>query len=181
VVAAHFLKTRVPLETKRRVVDIARQQLITESIWLRQLVNAALCAAPSHDDDAAAFTSEPAREVRIYLRLRAEDRLLLRERASARGMAAATYMSVLARAHLRNLPPLPRNELLALKHTIAELGPIGRNLNQIARVANQSGRIVGPDQGDLRAFLKVCGGVRDHVKALLKANLASWALGSRTE
>jgi len=54
-------------------------------------------------------------------------------------MAAATYMSVLARAHLRNLPPIPRDELLALKHTIAELGAIGRNFNQVAHVANQSG------------------------------------------
>jgi hypothetical protein len=126
VVAAHFLKTPVPPETKRRVVDIARQQLITESIWLRQLVNAALCAVPLHGDDTAAVTSEPAREVRIYLRLRPDDRLLLQERASARGMAAATYMSVLARAHLRKLPPLPRDELLALKHTIAELGAIGQ-------------------------------------------------------
>jgi hypothetical protein len=41
--------------------------------------------------------------------------------------------------------------------------------------------IIGPDQGDLRAFLKVCGAVRDHVKALVKANLASWALSSRSE
>jgi hypothetical protein len=46
-----------------------------------------------------------------------------------------------------------------------------RRLNQIAHVANQIGRIVGPDQGDLRAFLKVCGAVRDHVKALLKARI----------
>jgi hypothetical protein len=129
VVAAHFLKTRVPLETKRRVVGIARQKLITESIWLRQVVIAALCAAQSHDDDTAAVASEPARDVRIYLRLRAEDRLLLQERASARGMAAATYISVLARAHLRKAPPLARDELLALKHTIAELGALGRNLN----------------------------------------------------
>jgi hypothetical protein len=54
-------------------------------------------------------------------------------------MAAATYMSVLARAHLRNLPPLPQDELLALKHTVAELGAIGRNLNQIAHVAAAPG------------------------------------------
>ncbi len=101
---------------------------------------------------------------------------MLQERASARGMPAATYMSVIARAHLRNLTPLPRDELLALRHTIAELGAIGRNLNQIAHVANQSGRIVGLDQGDLRAFLKVCRGDRDHVKGLLKANLNSWAV-----
>jgi len=92
-------------------------------------------------------------------------------------MAAVTYLSVLARAHLRSVPPLPKDELLALKRTIAELGAIGRNLNQIAHVANQSGRITGPNQEDLPAFLRVCEGVRDHVKQLLKANLKSWTLG----
>ena len=84
---------------------------------------------------------------------------------------------VLARAHLRNLSPLPRDELLALRQAIAELGAIGRNLNQIAHVANRSGRIVGPGQDGLRSFLKVCEAIRVHVKDLLRANLASWALG----
>jgi hypothetical protein len=92
-------------------------------------------------------------------------------------MAAATYMSVLARAHLRNLSPLPRDELLALRQAVAELGAIGRNLNQIAHVANRRGRIVGPGQDELRSFLKVCEAIRVHVKGLLRANLASWVLG----
>jgi hypothetical protein len=51
-------------------------------------------------------------------------------------MAPATYASVLTRVHLRSLAPLPREELLALKRTVAELWAIGRNLNQIARAAN---------------------------------------------
>jgi hypothetical protein len=32
---------------------------------------------------------------------------------------------------------MPREDLLALKRTLADLGSIGRNLNQIARAANQ--------------------------------------------
>ena len=52
-------------------------------------------------------------------------------------MRSATYVSVLVRSHLRNLTPLPKEELTALKRSVAELGAIGRNLNQIARGANQ--------------------------------------------
>jgi hypothetical protein len=103
--------------------------------------------------------------------------MLLRERAAARGMPAATYASVLLRSHLRNLSPLPKEELLALKRTVAELGAIGRVLNQIARASNQGGRVVGPTREDLRAFLKVCEALREHVKATIKANVKSWAVG----
>jgi hypothetical protein len=92
-------------------------------------------------------------------------------------MAAATYAGVLIRAHLRSLPPLPRHELLELKRSVAELGAIGRNINQLARAANQSGRVVAPGRDDLRSILRVCEGLRDHVKALIKANTRSWESG----
>jgi hypothetical protein len=72
------------------------------------------------------------RDARLYVRLAPEDRILLSDRATARGMPSATYVSVLVRSHLRNLAPLPKEELLALKRSVAELGAIGRNVNQIA-------------------------------------------------
>lgn len=81
------------------------------------------------------------------------------------------------RAHLRHLTPLPRDELLALKRTISELGAIGRNINQIARAANQGDRVDGPSRAELFAILKACEGLRDHVRGLLMANLRSWAVG----
>ena len=92
-------------------------------------------------------------------------------------MPAATYMAALVRTHLRALAPLPREELAALKRSIAELGSIGRNLNQIAVVAHQSGRIVGPGRDDLRSMLKICEAMREHIKALVRANVASWECG----
>ena len=52
------------------------------------------------------------------IRLRPDDQILLRDRAAARGMPPATYVSVLTRAHLRSLAPLPKEELLALKRTL---------------------------------------------------------------
>jgi hypothetical protein len=115
--------------------------------------------------------------MRLYVRLDPTDRLLLNERAAARGMPAATYVAVLVRSHLRNLAPLPKQELLALKSAVAELGAIGRNLNQIARAMNQGQRGAGPGREELRAMLQVGGALRDHVKALLAGNAKSWDQG----
>jgi hypothetical protein len=184
MVATQFLKTRVSLEEKRRVQVMASQQLVTESVWLKRLVIAAFSDSQvsrqmkeEAPKKALGEVHSGSRDARLYVRLRPEDRLLLRERAVARGMAGATYISILVRAHLRSLPPLPKDELIALKRSVAELGVIGRNLNQIARVANQSGRVMGPGADDLRAILKVCEALRDHVKKLIKANVDSWELG----
>jgi hypothetical protein len=43
--------------------------------------------------------------------------------------------------------------------------------------ANQAGRPTGPGREDLKAMLRVAEGIRDHVKALLKANQISWEQG----
>jgi hypothetical protein len=98
-------------------------------------------------------------------------------RAEARGMRPATYASVLLRSHLRKLTPLPKDEYLALKHSIAMLASIGRNINQIAKAANQGGRISDSGGAEFRAMLKICVALRDNTKALLKANEASWETG----
>ena len=92
-------------------------------------------------------------------------------------MRPATYVAVLTRSHLRQLAPLPKDELLALRRSISELAAIGRNINQIARAANDGGRLPGSAREEFRAMLKVCEALRDNTKALLKANLASWENG----
>ncbi len=58
-------------------------------------------------------------------------------------MRPATYAAVLLRSHLRQLAPLPKDELLALKRSIAELGAIGQNVNQIARSVSGGGEVPG--------------------------------------
>ena len=113
----------------------------------------------------------------VLMRLRDEDRLLLDARAEARGMRPATHASILLRAHLRKLTPLPKDELVALKRSIGELASIGRNINHIARAVNGGGRAPGSVQGEFRATLKICEALRDNTKALLKANVTSWETG----
>jgi hypothetical protein len=101
MVATEVLKVRVPLDTKQIVRTLAHQQQLTESALLMRLVQAMLQTSGA----IRATTSDPLqavpRGVRLYVRLRSEDHLLLRERAVSRGMATATYASILLRAHLR--------------------------------------------------------------------------------
>ena len=92
-------------------------------------------------------------------------------------MRSATYVSLLVRSHLRGVTPIPKDELLALKRSVAELSAIGRNLNQIAHAVRQGGSASGPRGEDAVAMLKVCTGLRDHFKATLLANLRSWQDG----
>jgi hypothetical protein len=67
-------------------------------------------------------TRRATRDTRLYVRIRTDDQRLLKERAAARSMAPATYVSVLVRAHLHDIAPLPKDELLAFKRSVAELG-----------------------------------------------------------
>jgi len=181
-----YLKTRVPERTKERVRVAAARDYLTEATWFRRVVEDALRrqATASADepnrgetDERAARTTGEAARARVYVRLSHDDRIILRERATARGMPSATYAAALLRAHLRGLAPLPTAELAALKRTVAELGAVGRNLNQIAAAANRGDRISGPSREDLRALVRLCEGLRDHVKGLLRANQQSWTVG----
>ena len=156
---------------------MARHQGLSDSALLKRLIDLMLRTAGAADVVTLATTGRPARESRLTVRLRLDDQALLRDRAAARGMPSATYLSVLTRAHLRALAPLPKPELLALKRAVAELGALGRNLNQVARAANNGERATSPSRDDVRAMLRVCEALRDHVKELLRANLKSWDQG----
>ena len=187
MVASEFVKARVTRELKQRVKELSERQLLSESLWLKRLVvrevqaadgakTEGLEVAPSARGERSKERAERC-DSRVYVRLREDDRLLLDARAAARGMRSATYVSVLTRSHLRQLSPLPKDELIALRQSINELAAIGRNLNQIARSANEGARLPGAAREDFRAMLKVCEALRDNTKALLKANLTSWESG----
>jgi hypothetical protein len=170
------LTTWVSQQTKQRFAVLARRRDVSESALLKHLIELTLQTA--NTDTQSVETDDTARRAtRLSIRLRPDDQLLLRERARARGLPAATYVSVLVRAHLRSLPPLPKEELLALKRSVSELGAVGRNLNQLARAANRGTRIGSVGHEEFRAILKICEALRDHTKTLIKGNAASWRAG----
>ncbi len=92
-------------------------------------------------------------------------------------MASATYLSYLARCHLRGAASLPKAEYTLLKQSVVQLAAVGRNLKQIARAMNESDRASGPGRAEVVAMLKVSESLRDHFKALLDANDRSWRTG----
>lgn len=182
-----IVKARVTSETKQKIAEAALRESLSEASWLKRvLARETKAAGDVVSTGNLPRRSNPARSARsgahgalrpVLVRLRPDDRLLLEVRAEARGMRSATYLSVLARGHLRRLAPLPRDELLAFERTISALAAIGRNLNQIARSANDGGQVPASVREDLRLLLKVSEAMRLHVKALLKANVTSWESG----
>lgn len=175
-----WIGTRVPADTKRRVQEAARQRYLTDSIWLRQVIELNLQGtAPAPKD-----VCKPAREIggkKVTFRLLPGDALLLQERATARGTAPATYISILVRAHLRQLTPLPKDELRAFREQVRELRAIGRNVNQIARILERKEVKDASVRDDLRSFLKLATAMREATRALLKANSKSWEAGHVSE
>lgn len=160
-----------------RLRALAEQHRVTESALLKRLVETAVLVPGSMPTKSAEPIEPISRNARVFVRLRPEDHVLLRERAANRGMATATYASIVLRTHLRAVAPFPERMLIELKRAVAELGAIGRNLNQIARIANQSGRVAGSSSQDLQALLRACTILRDRVKELILANTLSWESG----
>ena len=64
--------------------------------------------------------------------------------------------------------------------SVAEIGAIGRNLNQIARAVNQQQWQGGPDAAVLSDVIRLLGITRAQIRALIHANLASWDSGYGT-
>jgi hypothetical protein len=190
VICTETLKAHVSPEIKLQAKAVADREFLSEAAWLKRLVLREIRAwdGPNGDGrepcrvDASRRSSKEARGPNgggrpMLVRLRNEDKLLLDARAEARGMRPATYVSVLIRSHLRMLAPVPKDEFLALKRSVAELATIGRNINQIAKAVNEGGRAPDSVREEFRAMLKICEALRDNTKALLKANEISWQTG----
>ena len=171
------VRCRVSSETKALLQNIAAREQVTESALIRRVLEMLVRTSATESLTIGKRDDTGLRAERLSIRLAPDDRLLLCDRAAARGMPSATYVAVLVRSHLRKLTPLPTEELGALMRSIAELGAVGRNLNQIARALNAGGRWDGPGRQHLEAMLKIAVALRDHIRALLKANETSWERG----
>lgn len=172
------LTTWINRDSKERFGAIAQAQGLSESALLRRLVESMLPLTGSPEDSTPSPVEPVPASGRISVRLRDDDLIVLRERATARSLPLSTYVSFLVRAHLRRQAPLPTAELEALRRSVAEIAAIGRNINQIARAMNQHQWPGGPSVGDLRQIIRVLTAARDHTKALINANLASWDSGN---
>jgi hypothetical protein len=138
--AEAFIQCRVTPEMKTLVRALAERERITESALVKELLQVVLRTAALQGFPRLDELDRPNRDARLSVRLEPDDRQLLSGRATQRGMASATYVSLLVRSHLRGVAPLPKEELLALRNSIAELKAVRRNLNQMAKALNQDVR-----------------------------------------
>jgi hypothetical protein len=174
------LATWISAEDKARFHRQAERDGLTDSAKLKVLINDYLVAAEGpHSSMYPRLNGALGRPKgeRLNLRLHSADRLLLKERADARGLKEATYLAMLVRSHVRSLAPLPTQDLRALQNSVAELRAIGRNLNQIARAVNEGRSTDRTLRTDAVTLIPACAKLRDHVKALIKSNLMSWESG----
>jgi hypothetical protein len=168
------LSTWIPHELKSRFAALAASRGMSDSALLKQLVELAVIGVTPE----VALTERPVaavRNARITIRLVLADRLLLRERAAARGMRAASYVSTLTRAHLRSLSPLPDREIEAIQAIAQQLSVMGRNIRSIALSRPSTG--LTPDH--THTMLKLCEATRDYVRALVSTNIKNWEIGHR--
>jgi hypothetical protein len=171
-----WIKARVTPEEKERFRELAVREGRTESGQLKWLLQAAV-STPGERVAVDESEDAPGRDARVWVRLSADDRRLLRERARARQLPAATYVALLVRSHLLDATPLPKDELAAMKRSIAELAAVGRNLNQFVRALQGGATGVAFTVKEGLALIKVCEQLRDATRDLVKANAASWRGG----
>ena len=167
---------RLSVEEKAQLASVASGFGLTEAALLKRLVDGAI--------DPGRLGGQPfqeppqgARLSKMLICLHPDVRNPLAERARARGLPAATYAAAVLRSHVLNLRPLPKVEMQAFEQGVVQLSIIGRNLNQLARMANAKGELELPGRHDLTLFIKVCTAMRDHFKSALRANKASWEVG----
>ena len=174
--APPFIAARVTPEMKSLLRVLAEREQKTESAVVRQLLEVVLRASTAGEVRLLDEKPRANRDIRLCVRLDPNDRMLLQERAAARCVPPATYVAALVRSHLRDIMPLLKEDRHALDRVVAELTAVGRNLNRVAQALNR-GQSVTPRRDDVQAMLRVCGALRDHVKALLAANEKSWNQG----
>jgi hypothetical protein len=178
--AEAFIQCRVPKATKAALRAAADRQQLTESALLKRMLELVLHTTGAAEVDEVVVADRPSRRARLYVRLTVGDSQLLQARSAARRLAPATYASILLRAHLRALTPLPEPELRAIRQSTRELAAIGRNLNQIALATQHGGSGVGASREDLRNLLKVCVTLNDHIRSYVRTNVSSWSSGDAT-
>src|ERR1700681_3807575 len=106
--APPLVAARVTPEMKTLLQTLAERDQITESALVRQLLEVMLRMSAKEGFPKLDALEKVSRDARLSIRLAVEDRILLCNRAIARGMPSATYVAVLVRSHLRNLAPLPK-------------------------------------------------------------------------
>jgi hypothetical protein len=159
-------------EVKARFRALATARGLTESKCLGTLVEMMTqlpLAAPLQSTEALPVSE------RLTVRLRPSDGVGIAARAAARGCKPSTYVAALVRAHLRESPVIPAEELRQLLRALEAVSAVGRLLSQIARVLHLTGQLDAPIEPLLDETGRAVQLVRIELKHYIHRAAASWA------
>jgi predicted DNA binding CopG/RHH family protein len=167
------LKTLVDTEIKTRFKNIAKAQGLSESELLRAV--ALVVTGQDSADQLVKPDVEKSDLDRMTVRM---PRFLLEAidvQAKTKGMAPSRWVASLVQSHLTDQPVMTDDELAALKASNRELAAIGRNINQIAKVLNET--FYETEQVKLDKLAELSQTIeknRETVRALVRASQNSW-------
>jgi hypothetical protein len=170
-----FIQCRVSAELKDQFRALAEEVNSSESMLLKNLVEAWIQSAPTSGTEIAS-APVPTRNCRLAIRLHPIDRRQISDRAAALQLAPATLVAELVHAHLASVGPPSEEPLDTLKRGTPELRTVRRALQALL---SRPERV----EGDLRmrdllaSFLGIAERLRDGTKALLTSQREYWKSG----
>jgi hypothetical protein len=162
---------------KQPWLDYCKARGVTPSEAFRQVV-AKLTAANSNDQAAPVeATDEPVAKIRREIRLTSAEVRRAEVLAEQAGFSLNRWIVALVRARLDGSHQLGQHELEALARSNLQMLAIGRNLNQLAKVANGGVAGVGPALAPvIEALNQVVTKHAQKVSAVMAMNVARWRL-----
>lgn len=129
--------TRVDLETKRKLQSLVHQVGVSESTFVRGLVQREVNDVTSSKPK---FRVVPDGQTRVKVTIRLPHFIveLARSRAQAKEMPLSTWIGNLVQSHVFQPPVVTSDELKVLSESNRQLRSIGTNINQIARAFNRN-------------------------------------------
>jgi hypothetical protein len=159
---------------KQPWLDYCKARGVTPSQAFRQIVaklTAAESERPSSDGAPHARTAKIRKEVRLT-----KGELHLAEAIAKReGFSLGRWIVALINARLDGTPQLGQEELEGLARSNMQMLAIGRNLNQLARAANQGRPLLGPVRSPLIEDIQAL--IHQHtgqVARVITANISRW-------
>ena len=168
------LKTWVPEALKKEFYARAVSEGSTSSRLLRKLIEEYLQTSPPPGRRESDPQPPGHRMTRLTIRLWADDRRQLKQAAQTKALPSSTYVSILVRAHLRQVAPLVGNDLRELRRATAALDVVGRNLSVLARQALTARDRVQVPKAELAAVIEACVRLRDKTRHVLDESAARW-------
>ena len=134
------LKTFVDEDLKQLFKQHSEERGLSESELLSSIVMDDIRKNPFTESDKPDSELNPHGLVteRITVRMPSFLMQAAKEKGKAKGMATSRWIAALVQSNIAKNPVMADQELNNLKASIRELNAIGRNINQMARVLNES-------------------------------------------